>query len=181
MVSLNPTLVPLQSLHTAALVERAERTSVCVVWSLGSLRLLELRRITPTMPVGCTLFLSSLHFFLVLFNFPFGFSPAFSLKHSLHQYFCWISWSLTFSLLPFLSRTSVCLYPCLAPSEVPLGRDNFAGLPKGAQRRGNVLQHMLVRCGAEQDVSKDHAEGEKEGEVEETERECKWKVENILK
>ncbi len=50
------------------------------------------------------------------------------------------------------------------------------GLPKGAQSRGNFLQHMLVRCGAVQEVSKDEAEGEEEEDVEETEGGCEYKV-----
>lgn len=78
-ISLNPTLLLLQTLHIAV-VERAERTLVRVVWSLGSLRLLELSRITQTMPVGCTPFLSSVHFF-----FSTSFWLFFFLSHFLSQ------------------------------------------------------------------------------------------------
>lgn len=69
-ISLNPTLLLSQTLHYCS---HRERTLVRVVWNLGSLRLLELRRITPNMPVGCTPFLSSLHFFHFLTP-PFAFS-----------------------------------------------------------------------------------------------------------
>lgn len=181
-ISLNPTLLLLQTLHIAV-VERAERTLVRVVWSLGSLRLLELSWITQTMPVGCTPFLSSLHSFLPLSNCPlFSFSCFFSQAHSN----CFSVYHITAFLLHLMishlfqpslafSCTSVCLSRSLALSEVPLGRADFAGLPKGAQGRGNFLQHMLVRCGAEQEVCKDDAEGKEEA-VEETERERECKV-----
>lgn len=39
------------------------------------------------------------------------------------------------------------------------------------------MQHMLVRCGAEQEASKEDAEGEAEA-VKETEGECECKVYN---
>lgn len=136
--------------------------------------------------------LYSLSFFSSLFSTSlqliFFWSHAFSLKHALTALifttplrFCCTSWA--FSVLPFFLlylSLSLCLSAAcsLALSEVPLRQANFAGLPKGAQGRGNFLQHMLVRCGAEQKVSKDSAEREGGGS-EETEGECECKVDNI--
>lgn len=52
------------------------------------------------------------------------------------------------------------------------------GLPKGAQGRGNAVQHMLVRCVAGQRVSRGEAKGKEEA-MEETERERKCKVDSM--
>lgn len=139
-ISLNPTLLLLQFVHIAV-AQRAERTLVRVVWCLGSLRLLEPSRITQTMPVGCTPFLSSLHFFLPLSNSPFFFfllSLSSTLK--LLQYLLYLCISAaphdlsSFSVLPYcllllsLSASSLSLFLKYLLVELI-----FAGLPKGAQ------------------------------------------------
>lgn len=117
------------------------------------------------MPVGSTPFLSSLHFFFYLFYQPLSFSCFLSQACSKCCSIYYISATLLHLVIlhlfcpPFLSPLPfpVCLLCSLALSKVLLSQADFVGLPKGAQGRGNFVQHMLVRCGAEQEVSKDAA------------------------
>lgn len=152
-VSLSPFILLLFTLHTA-FAEGAERTSVRVVWCLGSLGLLEPSRKTQTMPVGCTPFLSSRFFFSPSFSLPlFFFSFLLSLKYTqtapaLTISLCSCCTSQSLICLPPSSHTavsrnsvSVPLRCSFAPSGVPLGRANFflRGLPKGARGERKVF------------------------------------------
>lgn len=142
--SLNPTLLFLQSLHSAV-AESAQRTLARVVWCLGSLRLLEPSRITQTMPVGCTPFLSFFSSpFFYLFLTPPSLFPAFSLKHphrasvfTICVHFSCALWSLIFLCPPSLSPAPLpppSLYPSLPLClKHLLVEQFFSGLPKGAQ------------------------------------------------
>lgn len=149
-VSLSPFVLLLFTLHTA-FAEGAERTSVRVVWCLGSLGLLEPSRKTQTMPVGRTPFLSSRFFFHPLSHSPpfFFLLPALSQVHSNCSSSDHISvflLHLTISHLPRAppSPATLSLFPLrcsFAPSGVPLGRANFflRGLPKGARGERKVF------------------------------------------
>lgn len=149
---------------------RAEK-DLRVVWCLGSLRLFEPSRKTPTMPVGCTPFHFSL--FCPLSHSPFSHSLSLSLLSltlSISLKCTQTAWALTISLCCYCDshslispRTPSCnsdvlplFLECLLVELIFFFSFSIAGLRKGAQGERKVsLQHVLVRCAAGKGSNKD--------------------------
>lgn len=143
--------------YSASILQPAEgtaKTSVHVVCCLGSLKLLEPSRISQPVPVGCSPFHSSLHFFFTFSNSLFSFFSCLSSQTaSVWSVSAFVQQLLTAHLsLSSLAGcwTSLPSASLLPLSKVPLGWGFFffVGLPKGAQRgRKLSAAHACQMCG----------------------------------